>query len=330
MKQKSWRELLGEIIADSQERQRLANTLGINPATLTRWVTNETKPRPQNLRELLKALPTEQNELLQLIAIEFPELAPDSVETGPADSTARIPSEFYFRVLDSYGKTRRPHRFWTVSNLVLNQALGQLDPNHLGMAITIAQCMPPSRDQKIRSLHEVAGRGTPPWQSTLTQEALFLGVESLAGYAVTKGRTFTAESRSDRLGFYPIRWEEWEESAIACPIWYEERITGCLLVSSTRQNYFLPFRRALIEQYAQLMMLAFEPEDFYEQQDIELMPMPTRKVQQTRTSNFRQLLSNILLEAGRKQQAITIQQAEHLVWQQLEEELLDLFVYSDE
>jgi hypothetical protein len=48
----SWRELLGKIIADSHERQRIANMLGVNPITLTRWVNNESKPRPQNLRQL--------------------------------------------------------------------------------------------------------------------------------------------------------------------------------------------------------------------------------------------------------------------------------------
>jgi hypothetical protein len=211
---------------------------------------------------------------------------------------------------------------------VLNQALGQLDPNGLGMAITVAQCMPPSRDGKIRSMREAAGRGTPPWQSTLTRDALFLGIESLAGYAITKGRTFTAENRIDRLGFYPIRWEEWEESAVVSPIWFEYRIAGCLVASSTQASYFLPFRQNLIEQYAKLMTLAFEPEDFYEQQDIQLMIMPEREVQQTKASNFRQRLSTVLLEVGRNQQTIDIEQSELLVWKQLEEEFLELLVQT--
>jgi transcriptional regulator with XRE-family HTH domain len=313
---------------DAQERQRLASTLGINPATLTRWVNNETNPRPQNLRELLKALPGQRHELFPLIIEEFPDFATDAQEFEQDHSPTRIPSEFYARVLDTYSRTRRAQRFWTVSNLVLTQALGQLDPNSLGMAITVAQCMPPSRGQKVRSLREVAGRGTPPWQSTLTQVALLLGMESLAGYAVTKGRPFSAESRSDRLGFYPIRWEVWEESAVACPIWFEDRIAGCLLVSSTQQKYFLPSRQALIEQYAQLIMLAFEPEDFYELGDIQLAIMPSLEVQQARAANFRQRLSNIMLEANRSQQTINVEQAERLAWQQLEEELFDFLTQN--
>ena len=53
----TWREFLGQLIRDSQEKQRIAAELGINSATLVRWVHNETDPRPQNLRQLLKALP---------------------------------------------------------------------------------------------------------------------------------------------------------------------------------------------------------------------------------------------------------------------------------
>src|SRR5579883_2024761 len=53
----SWRELLGKIIADPQERQRLADTLNINPITLTRWATHKSNPRPDNLRPLIEVLP---------------------------------------------------------------------------------------------------------------------------------------------------------------------------------------------------------------------------------------------------------------------------------
>ncbi len=324
----SWRELLGRIIGDVHERQRIATALGINPATLTRWAANETNPRPQNLRELLRALPQQRKELLQLIQLEFPEFEADSKVLDQEDPLTTIPAAFYSRVLDAFITTRRSQRFWTVCNLILNQALGQLDPNSLGMAITVAQCMPPSRDGKVRSMREVAGRGTPPWQSTLTREALFLGIESLAGYAITKGRTFSAENRIDRLGFYPIRWEEWEESAVVSPIWFEYRIAGCLVASSTQANYFLPFRQNLIEQYAKLMTLAFEPEDFFDPQDIQLMIMPERKAQQSKASNFRRRLSSVLLEVGRNQQTLDIEQSELLVWQQLEEELLELLVHT--
>lgn len=114
--------------------------------------------------------------------------------------------------------------------------------------------------------------------------------------------------------------------AVVSPIWFEYRIAGCLVVSSTQANYFLPFRQNLIEQYAKLMTLAFEPEDFFKQEDIQLMIMPDRELQQTKVSNFRQRLSSVLLEVGRNQQTIDIEQSELLVWKQLEEEFLELLV----
>ena len=37
----SWSELLGRIIADLQEKQRIVNELSINPITLNRWIKGE-------------------------------------------------------------------------------------------------------------------------------------------------------------------------------------------------------------------------------------------------------------------------------------------------
>jgi len=319
----AWRELLGKIIADPQEQQRLANALSINSATLDRWVNGSNNPRPYNLRRLISALPEQRDEMLPLILLEFPDLNLDDFETTDShDTSSIIPSEFYMRVIEACAMTGKSQRFWTVSNLILGQALGQLDPNNLGMAITIAQCMPPSQDGLVRSLREVFGRGTPPWQPTLTREALFLGIESLAGYVITKGRPIAVEDRADRLGFYPVRWEKWEESACIAPIWFEERLAGCMIESSTQPRYFLPFRQALVERYAYLMMLAFDAQHFYAQRDIQLLPMPDREVQTQRAVNFRQRISDILTEAVQQQQPVTIEEAERLVWQQLEAELL--------
>ncbi len=68
----AWRKLLENIIADAQERQRIANRLGVNPATLVRWTRGETNPRYENLQRLLKALPEQQETLTQLLLEEFP------------------------------------------------------------------------------------------------------------------------------------------------------------------------------------------------------------------------------------------------------------------
>jgi hypothetical protein len=270
--------------------------------------------------------PKYRTRLVQLLLQEFPDLAIAIDGADHVDAAEKIPTEFYESVLDAYTQTRKDLRMFTVSNRVLNKALAQLDPNRLGLALSIAVCMSPSTDRKVRSLHEVTGVATPPWPSTLTLEALFLGIESLAGYAVTKGRSFAAENQTGQLGFSPVRWEEGEESAVACPIWFDGRIAGCLIASSTQSGYFLPFRQALIERYAQLLTLALRPEDFYEQDDIELLPMPSRTIQREKVAEYRQRLSQIVLEASRQGQPISIEETERHVWQQLEKELLDQFL----
>ncbi len=326
-----WRELLGKIIADSQERARLATALGINAVTLIRWAKGESNPRPQNLYTLLRLLPAEyRDQMSELLLQAFPESMSDLKGAELDDAVGKIPSDFYASVLEAIASTGKDQIFFTVSNRVLTQALGQLDPNNLGMALSIAQCLPPLPGQKVRSLREVVGRGNPPWPSTLFQEALFLGIESLAGFALQKGRTYVAEDRSERSEFLAVRWEEWEESAVACPIMREGRFAGCFIASSTQPGYFVPFRQTLIERYAMLMALAFEPEDFYDLRDIQLVIMPSHDVQRERAANFRQRLSQMILDASRTGQVINIVQAERLVWQQLEEEFLGLLMQSTE
>ncbi len=320
----SWRTLLGtRINKNPQERQRIASALGINPMTLMRWASGMTIPRPQNLRQLLGALPSTESSLWrELIAKEFPKFA--ELETGPdvENESVEIPSEFYARVINTYTITPPQRRFWAISNLVLQQALAQLDPNKVGMSITIALCMPPGGAEcKVRSLRELTGQGTPPWPTNLEPQAMFLGIESLAGYTTTVGHLQTT-NRSDQSVRWPAHWLQWEESAIACPLIQGERVAGCLLASSTQPDYFSPSRQALFQKYTELLLLAFVPEDFYANRDLMLQPMPSLEVQRARFSLARQRVSNILLEAAKKQQPITITEAEQMVWQQIEEELL--------
>ena len=151
----SWRVLLGQLIHDPQERNRIANELGINPATLVRWAHNETNPRPQNLSQLLKVVASANRQKLQeSIAEEFPEFGIKVNEDFIEDTSIEIPSGTYSSVLHTYITAPKRQRFWLVSNLILQEALRQLDPNLLGMTVSIAQCVKPQEGMKVRSLRE--------------------------------------------------------------------------------------------------------------------------------------------------------------------------------
>ncbi|MDQ6643838.1 MAG: helix-turn-helix domain-containing protein [Chloroflexota bacterium] len=176
----TWRSLLKTIISDPHERQRLAEELGIKSITLSRWANNESDPRPQNLRHLLTALPQQREQMLELIREEtgFEEFTNASFD----DSSIDIPSAFYNRVFSARSSTVESMRFWSISNLILQQAISQLDPDRLGIALNVVRCMIPSlSDQKVHSLRESVGFGTHPWSGDLEQKAMFLGAESLCG-----------------------------------------------------------------------------------------------------------------------------------------------------
>jgi transcriptional regulator with XRE-family HTH domain len=321
----TWRTLLGTILQDGQERQRIATELGINPMTLIRWANNDTKPRVQNLQQLLRAIPVPyRHSMIELLTVEFPEFAPLMNGSMDDDSSQEIPSAFYTGVLRAHATTPRHQHFWSISNLILQQALGQLDPNQLGMEITVAQCMPPDNTFKVRSLRERTGRGTKPWNINLEQRAMFLGIESLAGYALASLRLLAIQNRTERQNLIPGSWVEHEESAVACPITHEGRVAGCLLVSSTQPGYFLPFRQQLIQSYADLMVLAFIPEEFHALEAIDLYPMPPWQVQMTHFTHLRQRISDAMLDSYKHQRPINVLEAEQIVWQQIEKEFLHL------
>lgn len=326
----TWREVLGHIIEDAHERQRIASALGINPITLDRWANYTSKPRIQNLRMLQAVLPEYRNDMEESLTAEFPDLLTVLEGNIISESAQEIPSEFYTHAINAYTLTPRTQRFWLLSTTIMQQALGQLGSRDAGLAISVVQCVPPLQGQSIRSLRLRIGRATSPWQTNLEQNPIFLGAESMAGFAVMHQRPVIIENREERNNIYPAHWIEWEESAAAYPITFAGMIAGSLLVSSTRANYFAPFRRVLIQNYARLMTLAFEPGDFYPLHQIDLRLMPHYSLQEKYLIQVRQRVSEVMLQAAQNHQPIDLFQAQDRVWQQLEEELLQLPPYMDQ
>lgn len=321
--QYSWRDLLKVIINDTHEKQRIAAELGLNPITLVRWTTQETDPRPQNLRRLLDAIPQHRDQMLELIRDEegFEEFS----IAGLDDSSKDIPAFFCTSIFAARATTNDSMRYRTTCTMVLQQALGQLDPDRTGMSITVVRCMP-SRDKhtKIRSLRESLGQGMPPWQADLEQQAMFLGAESLAGYVVASSRPFVTQNVDNDQTFVPLARSKYERSSAIYPILYAGRVSGCLIVSSAQYNYFLSQARLnLIKNYSDLIAVAFEPEEFYSPEEIELWIMPEQETQKQHFANFRQRVATVMREAARNKDALNTIEAEKIVWRQLEDELIE-------
>jgi transcriptional regulator with XRE-family HTH domain len=324
----SWRALLGEIISNTKERQRLAEELGVQPITLNRWVNGDSEPRPQNLRHLLSVLPQHREQLLTLIKQEKGlEDFPNNFEE---DTLAEIPSQFYAKVLVSLASSTDNLRFWSISEMILQQALEQLDPDHQGMAVRVATCMPPSGPKnQVRSLRERIGRGTSPWSGNLEQKGMFLGAESLAGNVVTLCRPSIIENIDEEHNLPAVR-EEYEKSCAVFPILYAGRIAGAFIASSTQYNYFQPSSRtALVQCFTDLIALAFEPEDFYAPEQIALGVMPDASVQKRYFVHFRSLLLETVLMAARNGSPLDSAQADLIVWKRLEEKLLRIHAQDE-
>jgi len=319
----TWRTVLGTIIQNAQEKQRIARELHVSPITLTRWASGESIPRSPSLQHLVLVVPPQYREpLLALIEEEFEGFLSSKEEGTEHIETMFIPVEFYARVLHTKAETSRTLLFSSLCDLILQQALKQLDPYRVGMAITVARCMPLHHENKVRSLREITGRGTAPWNDSLDQQGILLGVESLAGHAVISGHLEINQRLGEKLNVSPGYQSEWEKSAVATPIMRTGMLAGSLLVSSTRSNYFLPAISRLVENYADLIALAFEPGEFYEPKQIELNALPPFAEQVPYIAQFRQGVIEMMLQAMRNKRPITVLQAEQLVWQQIEEQLL--------
>jgi hypothetical protein len=317
----TWRSVLGTIISDPQERQRLADAVRVSPITLTRWATTEASPRQESLRRLLKVCPPEYASLLsRLIVQEWEDFSLTNTALDRQEAET-IPSEVYADVLAIKATQPQYMRFWLISQRLVSALLEQLDPHAVGVGVTLLACTAPGGDRPVRSLHVIGGDATAPLKQKTSGVVVYLvGIESLAGYAVTHGRLYSLQQME--YSILPFIKIAGVESAVACPLRDESRIAGCLVVYSTQPNYFLPSHLLLIESYANLVALAFSEAQFYAPERIRLSVLPNQQKQHGAFSNFRERVRSLLNEAVRNQQSLNIKEAEHRVWQQLEEELL--------
>jgi hypothetical protein len=312
----TWRELLREIIKNPHERKRIAAALGVNPITIVRWIRSESAPRGLHLQRLLEVIP----QLQPLIAEEFDGLSPLPDEAPPS----AIPITFYNHVLGLYATIPDHQRFWSICTAVLQEAVKHLASRGVGLDFSVVQCLAPYPGNIVRCLREHVGLGTSPGKEQVELRMKLFGAESLAGYVVESGHPSAIANLSAEQRL-PHQLPEQARSAAASPIFHASRIAGCLLVASTKPDYFRsPALLDLIAAYATLLALAFDPEDFYESQSIKLGIMPSFQVQDSYFATFQQRVKSMLKESIADQQPINFVQAEQRAWWQIAEELLQV------
>jgi GAF domain-containing protein len=318
----TWQEFLGQLVSSPRERSRLAAALRIRPITLQRWVENESRPRDANIRALLKNLPPGTYPLfMRLLLRDFPELLRD--ELPQERLSQQIPSEFYARAMSNLALTPHPMYSQSMQDLIFQQALEHLDPDRRGLMITLVVCVPPRAGQKVRSLREVGGLATPPWPQSPAEKPMFLGSESLIGYALMHMRPYVINSKEE-MTLFPAHWTVHERSAAAFPILRQSRLVGGLIISSVQEYFFTPPRNSVIEGYADLASCIFEQSESYDPKDVDLWLMPPYAEQLPYFASYNQRVSQKFFESYTAGQQATLQQIRQRVWQELEDDLLKI------
>ncbi len=316
----TWRSLLGEVIAHPQERQRIAQILGVNPVSLTRWATGTSNPRAKHIHALLGALPHLRQQLLPLLLEEYPHFLADvmALEEEPLD----VPSDFYAQVLDVYAHMQPLLRSSTIITLILKQILSQFDSQQRGGAVFILQCVPPAPGKPIRSLYIAYAHTTLPWQRIESHRQLF-GIESQVGYAVQMQRPVTLSQSVEKVQLLPSSYDLDTLSSIAYPLLQERNAAGCLWIVTPYPQQFSDAQTELVSHYTNLLLLAFPSHSFYPFGQISLGVLPDFIHQRSFLHGFNERVKGHIITATRQGQILTRPQAELKVWQELERLLIN-------
>lgn len=321
-KSQTWRDLLGEIISNPQDRQRIAAHMEINPATLMRWTRSKARPRVDSLLHLQEAIPAQyQARLSTLVAEEYPQLAPRQEEAVTRAGRV-IPSAFYARTLNTYTSTPENIRIEAVRTMLLQQIVAHLAPaQHQLLVVSLAQCMPPLQGKRwIRSLRLIAGRGTLLWKTFIENQVIFLGAESPVGRALRGGYLLEQVDIQEMEWLNACYKVSQMGSFVASPILHASKAAGCLYLFSPDPHFFTLDNLPLIQAYTDLFVLAFDPRAFFELDEIVLGVMPSPEEQRSVLAQFQSRVTQLLLQDNTHQ--LTRPRAESLVWQELEQELL--------
>ncbi len=323
----TWRDLLGKVTVRPGERQRIATALRINSITITRWVTGASKPRIETLRALPHALPQHYEQMITLLKLEYPDLFSGE---PIIDMEEAIPSNFYGQVLNSYAMHPERLRIASLGDTILQQIIHQFDPNNEGFAVFIAQCVPPTRGHKVRSLRISIGASGPPVVSRFRNQTCFCGAESQAGLAVLSAHAVVVQGPEDAQRIIPGQQVLLPGSSLAIPILQYDCSAGSACFVSPHNNFFSPERITLLKQYVNLLTIAFNPHEFYPLADINLAMMPMRVQQQPVLSTLQQRITDRMLLPAAEGLPLSRLEAEQQILKEVEEELIQLVLMADQ
>lgn len=319
-KPQTWRELLSDL--NNEEKKRIINILGIQGKTLDRWIRGQTSlPRPEHIRRLSYCLSIRDRGVFLKLVQSDPTFSKYSLDFALPVMKAEIPATFYSRVLEANYTNHGINRFIIACQLVLLQAVCQLDPSKLGLSIIILKCTVPYPKMKVRSLYHQFSFGTLPWNNVIEQKNFFVGKESIAGLAIKEARPIVEQDlhQSNRIDLLSVYGDTYTASVAAFPIQKEERIAGCFFVRSTQEGFFSAEQLTLIHEYQRLVATAIDDNEFCEPACINLLRMPSYEKQQVHLSSFHNRISQLVRY---EHYAQNLAETEREVRRQIEAELI--------
>lgn len=315
----TWRTFLRNAICAPHEAQRLAQELGVTQITIKRWAANQSNPRFQHLQKLMLLFPQQHDFFLSSIHNEFPDFFPLS-QPDAEEAAEPISVDFYHLILTQLLATRSPFHYWSIRESVLQYILNQVDAHHQDTMVMLALCTPPAQGTIVRSLRGVMCVGNPSPGYSLEMKP-FLGAESLVGYAAMILRpVIVADVQQNTTLPIPRRSEH--QSIVVYPLLHQgDHIAGTLTIASCRPNAFSMAHIRLMEQCATLFSFTCSSEEFFPPQSMLLQIMPSLAVQAPYLAQFVQRVRHVRSHTTDVYTSMSYEQAERIVWHQLEEEL---------
>jgi len=321
----TWRDLLGNVAAQPEERHKIATALRINSVTITRWIAGTSNPRLETLRALPRVLPEHREQFVTLLKQEYPNLFANE---AALDVPLTIPSSFYSHVLNTYSMHPVRLRASSLCNTILKQIVQHLDPDNEGFATFITQCVPPAPGHKVRSMRIVTGYGGPPVNRPFANQTCFCGAESLAGLAALAAHLVVIQNPEEARRIIPGQYVIVSGSSLAIPILQYDRIAGCVCFVSSQENYFTSERIGLLKHYVNLLTIAFEAHELYLLSEVNLAMMPLLPLQSSVLADMQDRITSYMLLPASEGRPLSRQEAEQKVLKEKEEELTQLMLAS--
>ncbi len=321
----TWRDLLGKVAAQPEERYRIAAALRINSITITRWITGTSNPRLETLRTLPRILPEYREQLITLLKQEYPNFFANE---PIVDMPLTIPSSFYSHVLNTYSMQPERLRASSLCSTILQQIIQHFDPENEGLVAYIVQCVVPDPGHKVRSMRVIMGYGGSTASSPFTNQTCFCGAESQAGLAALAAHLVVIQNPEEARRIIPGQYAIVRGSSLAIPLLQYDRIAGCVCFASSQENYFSSERIGLLKHYANLLTIAFKPSEFYPLSDVNLAMMPPRSLQVSILAEIQDRILSYMLLPPSEGRPLSRQQVEQKVLKEKEEELIQLVLTS--